>query len=284
MIKSPFNWVGNKYRYIDIINKLILNKQYENVYEPFLGTGNVLLNIQCNATNYFGNDIIYLIPEIYNFIKNDNYVYTLQDFEDVETKYNNFSVNADYYDLRSDWNTQYLNKNYSREFVIKTIMLLKMCSNSMVRFNSKNQFNQGFRGITDGNFFKDITKINIIDSLNDFSTHLKKNNFIFTHDNYFNINFKEDSLLIIDPPYLLSEGIYSSNIDEQLDKNIIEKMLDSNCDFLYFSYENNNGKVNNNIPLLSGYNKMYLSTSDCSGQNRSTSIKSVKEVLFYKIK
>ena len=70
MIKSPFNWVGNKYRYIDIINKLILNKQYENVYEPFLGSGNILLNVQCNTTNYFGNDTIYLIPEIYNFIKN----------------------------------------------------------------------------------------------------------------------------------------------------------------------------------------------------------------------
>ena len=32
-IKSPLNWVGNKYKYLDIINDLIKEREYEEVIE-----------------------------------------------------------------------------------------------------------------------------------------------------------------------------------------------------------------------------------------------------------
>lgn len=284
MVKSPMNWVGNKYKYINEVNKLVCNKRYKNIYESFLGSGNVLFNINCYADNYIGNEIIYLIPDLYNLVKNNNYAYVLKDFEDIEKNYNNFSANNDYYDLRNDWNKDYLTKNYSKEFVLKTVMLLKMCSNSMVRFNSKNKFNSGFRGITNGSFFKDVTKKNIIDSLNEFHSHLNKRNYVFTNDNFFNLQFEENSLLIIDPPYLLSGGIYANSINENNDKKIIENMINSNNDFLYFCYESNNGVVNNNLPLLQNYNRIYLSNKDSSGQNRANNSKPVQEVLIYNIK
>jgi site-specific DNA-adenine methylase len=38
-IKSPVNWVGNKYKYLDTINKLISGKKYKNVYELFFLKG-----------------------------------------------------------------------------------------------------------------------------------------------------------------------------------------------------------------------------------------------------
>ena len=44
IIKSPFNWIGNKAKYIDIINSLVVNKKYNNVYEPMMGSANILLN------------------------------------------------------------------------------------------------------------------------------------------------------------------------------------------------------------------------------------------------
>ena len=40
---------------------------------------------------------------------------------------------------------------HDKDFIYETVILLKMCSNSMVRFNAtKGYFNQGFRGISKG--------------------------------------------------------------------------------------------------------------------------------------
>lgn len=41
-MKSPYNWVGNKYKHLDIINKIVKDKQYDDVVEGFMGTGNIL--------------------------------------------------------------------------------------------------------------------------------------------------------------------------------------------------------------------------------------------------
>lgn len=45
-IKSPFNWVGNKYGFIDQINSIIPeNKSYDEVIDLFMGSGNIISNI-----------------------------------------------------------------------------------------------------------------------------------------------------------------------------------------------------------------------------------------------
>ena len=48
-IKSCYNWVGNKYKYLNKINEIIEGKRYERVIEPFMGSGNILLNANCKA-------------------------------------------------------------------------------------------------------------------------------------------------------------------------------------------------------------------------------------------
>ena len=63
--KTPFNWVGNKFKYIDVINNLVRNKKYNSVIDMFMGSGNILLNINTNANKMIGNDKIKLLPCIY---------------------------------------------------------------------------------------------------------------------------------------------------------------------------------------------------------------------------
>lgn len=51
-IKSPFNWVGNKYKHLDVVNDIIEERDYYNVIDVFMGTGNLLLNVNANGKYY----------------------------------------------------------------------------------------------------------------------------------------------------------------------------------------------------------------------------------------
>jgi site-specific DNA-adenine methylase len=39
-IKSPLNWVGNKFKYLKTVNQLIQGKAYNKVIDCFMGSGN----------------------------------------------------------------------------------------------------------------------------------------------------------------------------------------------------------------------------------------------------
>ena len=283
IIKSPFNWIGNKAKYIDIINSLVVNKKYNNIYEPMMGSANILLNINCECDNFWGNDTIKLMPEIYNFLKANDIEFYESEFNDITAQWGEFAHKDYYYQFRDDWNDLYLKNVMNKDFVLKTIMLFKMCSNSVIRFNRENRFNSGFRGIDNCPFFKSITITNIISKLNILAKHLKNRNYVFTNNDYFNINFEKNSLIILDPPYLLSSGVYAGDISENKDWAIIQKMIDSPCDFIYFNNEIDHGEINNNLNLLSEYPKLNLNTLDCSGQNRRDSTKPIQEILIYRI-
>ena len=63
-MRSPCNWIGNKYKYMENINNLVKGKEYGRVYDIFMGSGNILLNLECFAEDYIGNDNIPLIPRL----------------------------------------------------------------------------------------------------------------------------------------------------------------------------------------------------------------------------
>jgi len=283
IVRSPFNWIGNKAKYIETVNSLLINKKYNAVYEPMMGSGNLLLNVQCECDNLFGNDNIKLTPEIYSFLKDNDLEFYESEFNNITAQYGEFSHKDYYYQFRDDWNLLYLNNKMDKDFVLKSLMLVKMCSNSVIRFNRENRFNSGFRGVDNCPFFKSITVTNIIFQLNIFTKHLKNHNYIFTHDDYFNLNFQENSLIILDPPYLLSGGVYSGDISENKDWAIIQKLINSSCDFIYFNNESDHGEINNNLNLLTDYPRVQLATLDCSGQNRKDSTKPIQEILIYRI-
>ena len=136
-MKTPFNWVGNKYKFMDEINRIVRGGVYNNVIDLFMGSGNLLINIDVNAKRYIGNDKIKLLPNIYNELSNNKYTYSLDDIETILNRFDRFSTKESYYAYRDYWNEKYLSDDFDRIFILETILLLKMCSNSMVRFNPK---------------------------------------------------------------------------------------------------------------------------------------------------
>ena len=294
-MKTPFNWVGNKYKFMDEINRIVRGGVYNNVIDLFMGSGNLLINIDVNAKKYIGNDKIKLLPNIYNELSNNKYTYNLDDIETILNRFDRFSTKESYYTYRDYWNEKYLSNNFDRIFILETILLLKMCSNSMVRFNPKEgYFNQGFRGLgKKKEFFTDKMKDMCINELNELSKKLQEGERNFTNKDFleyinnYNYDKKEKDLLVIDPPYILRKDMYDTDWTEEHDKKLFELLNNTKDDFIYFNYLERDGIINEQLKdFINKNNLKYIEINNktLAGQGRSKNVKTVSEVIVTNIK
>lgn len=286
-MKTPFNWIGNKYTYIDIINEVVKGKKYNRVIDMFMGTGNILINIDVIANQFIGNDKEKLLPNVYKTIFESNKEFTLQELNQFIDKWNNFSQKEDYYTFRDYWNVKYKANQFNRDFVYETALLLKMCSNSMVRFNKQDEFNQGFRGLGKlTEFFQESMKNLIVDGLNNLKEDLSKRSYEFISQDAIDVKFNKDDLLIIDPPYILRQDMYSQDFTISHDNYLLDIIQNNTSDLIYFNYIKRDGEMHNKLnEVLESNNKLKvieLSNRTKSGQG-STGVKQVSEVLITNI-
>lgn len=287
--KTPFNWVGNKFKYIDVINNLVRNKNYNSVIDMFMGSGNILLNINTNANKMIGNDKIKLLPCIYTEIEKNKHMYTLEDVDIILNRFNRFSKKEDYYIFRDYWNEKYLNDKMDKDFIIETVLLLKMCSNSMVRFNQKEgYFNQGFRGLgKKDEFFTESMKRLCVDSVNSLTEILNKKEFDFTSEDFLNFKDSNDNnLIILDPPYILRSDMYTVDWSKEHEDKLNKLIMNTKNDFIYFNYLERDGIVNQELVDIikkRGLTVVEINNKTNAGQGRSKNTIEVKEVLITNI-
>ena len=287
--KTPFNWVGNKFKYIDVINNLVRNKNYNSVIDMFMGSGNILLNINTNANKMIGNDKIKLLPCIYTEIEKNKHMYTLEDVDIILNRFNRFSKKEDYYIFRDYWNEKYLNDKMDEDFIIETVLLLKMCRNSMVRFNQKEgYFNQGFRGLgKKDEFFTESMKRLCVDSVNSLTEILNKKEFDFTSEDFLNFKDSDDNnLIILDPPYILRSDMYTVDWNKEHEDKLNKLIMNTKNDFIYFNYLERDGIVNQELVDIikkRGLTVVEINNKTSAGQGRSKNTIEVKEVLITNI-
>lgn len=285
-MKTPYDWVGNKYKYLNDINKIIYQKQYNRIIDMFMGSGNILFNIDCNSYIYMGNDKIKLLPMIYDTLRNEE-KYTHAELENKLAQWNKFTSKDDYYNFRAYWNDKYKNNKFDREFCLETVLLTKMCSNSMVRFNSKGEFNQGFRGLgkkTNG-FFMDKMKNIVINNLNELIQELSNRNYEFLNIDAKEIQYNKNDLLILDPPYILRQDMYSMDFSKEHDDYFIDVINNNECDFIYFNYLSRDGITHERLEDIiknNNYKVIELAEKTKSGQ-KANNIKNIKEILITNI-
>lgn len=289
-IKTPFNWVGNKFKFINEINNIVKNKKYNNVIDLFMGSGNIILNIDVESDNLIGNDKIKLLPKIYNTLLKNQYNYEYNDIEEILNRFNRFSKKEDYYEFRDYWNEKYLSNNFDKKFIMETILLLKMCSNSMVRFNPKHgYFNQGFRGLgKKKEFFTEKMKSLCLDEVNNLLNVLN-DSYKFINEDFLNIdNLPEGkNLLILDPPYILKKDMYDTDWSKEHDNRLFELMKCKNNDWIYFNYLKRDGIENEELKqFIKENNLSYIEINNktLAGQGRDKNIKDVSEVIITNIK
>lgn len=195
--KSPFNYVGNKYKQVPQLIK-IFPKNINNFIDLFTGGADIAINIE--AEHVFANDINKpvieimqsfkdnTITDIFNFIDN-----RIEQFQLSKTNEQGFLKYRELYNTTEEYHTP-----------LDLFTITRFSFNHYIRFNNKMKLNPAFGSnrcdfnpTMRNNTISFCEKIkNVILSTNDFRE--------------FNIsNLSTGDFLYIDPPYLIAKADYN---------------------------------------------------------------------------
>lgn len=292
VVRSPFFYVGDKYKLVPQLKKLMPARVGEYI-EPFVGGGSSFLNsnsekyilndIDCYVVRLhqelssYTNDIGTLMQKLFKII--DTYGLScsfLGRTADVELKktypktyYAKMNKEA-YIALRNDFNKD-------KSDMLKLYILLIYGFNHMIRFNGNDKFN-----LPVGNV--DFNK-NVFNALINYICFMKRANVNFSNKDYKDflseLKYTNESYIYLDPPYLISMSEYNKVWNPDKEQEL--------CDFL--DYLNNKGvkfgitnlithkdRVNNTFWEWSTKYKVYNINSNYISFNDNTIKANSKEV------
>lgn len=197
-IKSPINYVGNKYRLIKQIIPLF-PKKISMFVDAFGGSGTVLMNTE--ADYYIYNDINPYVSSIVSGLFSTPYDEIIKQIENIISEYDLSITNKsgfeklrdDYNNCRKDWVTLY------------TLMCHSF--NHQFRFNNKHEYNSSFG--KNRSYFSDRQRQDLLALKHRFEN---KDPIIVSSKNAFDFDlsdFDENDLIYFDPPYFNSVGNYN---------------------------------------------------------------------------
>lgn len=134
---TPFvKWAGGKRQLLDKISER-LPQTYNNYFEPFIGGGAVLFELQPERAVI--NDINASLINAYRIIANNPNEF----IEKVHKLDSNIGENGKeyYYSLREHYNDKLMKEEYDVELASLFVFLNKHCFNGLYRVNGKGLFN-----------------------------------------------------------------------------------------------------------------------------------------------
>lgn len=257
-IRSPFFYVGDKYKLMPQLKQL-MPKKIEQYIEPFVGGGSSFLNSK--GTSYMLNDVDSYVVELHRQIgsytgKSEELfdaLFEIIDFyglscsyrgicvpEDmkkkyVKTYYSKYNKDA-YIRMRKDFNA---NKN---DF-LRLYLLLIYGFNHMIRFNGKGDFNLPVGNVDFNN--------NVYQALNNYLDFVGEHEIEFFNMDYISflekIRFDKNSYVFLDPPYLISMSEYNKLWNDKKEDELCEYLDSLNERGIKFGITNlitHKGKVN----------------------------------------
>jgi len=258
IIRSPFFYVGDKYKLMPQLKKLMPQK-IDQYIEPFVGGGSSFLN--STGTKYVLNDVDSYVVALHNEIgkysgKQDQLFAQLFELVDyyglscsykgivvpdelkrkyVKTYYSRYNKEA-YLNLRKDFNKD-------KDDLLKLYLLLIYGFNHMIRFNGKGEFN-----LPVGNV--DFNK-NVHTALINYLHFIDDNKIEFFNMDYSSflskIKYNESSYVFLDPPYLISMSEYNKLWNEEKESELCDCLDDLNNRGIKFGITNlisHKGKTN----------------------------------------
>lgn len=269
MIRSPFFYVGDKYKLMPQLLSLF-PKNIETYFEPFLGGGTSMLNV--DAKFYKLNDLDPHIVELHNFLL--DYKFNKESFfkhlfrlikeynlscsfkydivpsalkkEFPKTYYAKFNKSK-YTKLKNDYNKEGEKDNF------KLYLLLIYGFNHMIRFNKHGDFN-----LPVGNV--DFNK-NVYDALNNYFDRLSNKIISLECKDYKDfiktILPNSNDFIYFDPPYLISMSEYNKFWNKKDEKELYEILDQLNNKGIKFGITNlikHKGKTNK---IFESFSKKY---------------------------
>ena len=195
-IKSPINYIGNKYKLIGQIVPLF-PRRISTFIDVFGGSGTVLINTE--AEHYIYNDINPYVSSIFAGLVLENIEDIVYKIETIINEYALSKTNKDGFQrLRNDYNS-------GRKDWITLYVLMCHSFNHQFRFNSNHQYNSSFG--KNRSYFSDRQKADLYAMKEKMSTDIVIMTKSFLDIDY--SDFDRNDLLYFDPPYLNSIGNYN---------------------------------------------------------------------------
>ena len=198
-IKSPINYIGNKYKLISQIIPLFPEK-ISTFVDMFGGSGTVLINT--DAEHYIYNDINPYVEGIFRGLIETDTQTIIDAIEKIIQEYSLSKTNKDGFEKLRD----FYNKEGNKEKDWITLYTL-MCHsfNHQFRFNTKHEYNSSFG--KNRSYFSERQKIDLCRMKEKMTTDIVTMSKSFKDIDY--SDFDENDLLYFDPPYLNSVGNYN---------------------------------------------------------------------------
>lgn len=233
-IKSPINYIGNKYKLISQIIPLFPEK-ISTFVDVFGGSGTVLINT--NAEHYIYNDVNPYVEGIFRGLIETDTQIILDAIEKIIQEYSLSKTNKDGFEKLRDFYNQEDNKE--KDWI--TLYTL-MCHsfNHQFRFNTKHEYNSSFG--KNRSYFSERQKIDLCRMKEKMTTDIVTMSKSFKDIDY--SDFDENDLLYFDPPYLNSVGNYNDGKrgfegwDEKNERDLLD-LLDSLNGKTRFALSNN---------------------------------------------
>lgn len=267
-INPPFNYTGSK---VKLLNQILPLFDYtkNHFVDLFCGGGSVYINVLDKYQSIVANDVINDLIGIHkNLCENP-----ASFIEKVKELSNTKKEQKLYLELRKSFN-----KEKSPE---KLFALMLGCTNNMMRFNLRGEFNQTW-GQRE---FNDKTKEKLEAFTKELSLYKDKIN--YQSKNFYEIELKKHSMVYCDPPYTNTEAGYNAFWSVELEKRLYNfiKELDKNGHSFALSGllgEHKNNKRSEIIDKLieEGYNYKILNF-DYEYVARKKKSKNSEEVLIF---
>lgn len=272
MIKvKPFvKWAGGKRQILDKL-KEHLPEEYNTYYEPFVGGGALLFELepQNAVINDFNDELINVYKVLCDEVKFNKMIKLLNKHEAKHSE-------EYYYEIRNkDRNKRSFKKLAEHTRAARTIYLNKACFNGLYRVNSKGEFNVPF-GKKD--------KVNTYEgsNLNLLNYYLSSNNFQILNGDFEKAveTAQKGDFIYFDPPYDSDTSTFTSYTEVGFGKNeqirlakVFKDLSNRGC---YVMLSNHNTKLINE--LYSEFNLHVIEAKrniNSNGQKRG----SVEEVI-----
>lgn len=259
-IRSPFFYVGDKYKIINQI-KEFMPKKINRYYEPFVGGGSSFLNIKANY--YYLNDVNDKVIELHYYLSSNS----CKDYKIIEKiieKIKEYKLSCSFIgetvppELKQEFKKTYYSK-YNKEAYtsLKKVYNENSCKDSLLLyilliygFNHMIRFNKsGIFNLPVGNV--DFNK-NVFEALKNYIQFSLQNNIEFENKDYINFmkdkQLNNDDFVYLDPPYLISSSEYNKLWNEDREKelyNFLDELDKKNIKFGISNLLTHKGRENN---------------------------------------
>ena len=195
-IESPLNYMGSKYQVLDEIVPKI--NGFNNVIDIFAGGFNVGINTDCKHLVF--NDINHYVKDLIELFSREDIAIVIKKIQHLIEKYGLEKSNKEtYMKFREIYNS---NEVESRS-IIELYVLIQFGFQQQLRFNNSHDFNNPV-GMSS---FNTNTLIKIIE----FNRAIRRKAVTFFSQDFNNLQFRinEDTVVYLDPPYLITLGSYN---------------------------------------------------------------------------